>query len=45
MGEFYKYLVYINFLLVESDFEKISVVDEFKVVICENINLYMEKNE
>ncbi|XP_073388000.1 exportin-2 [Physcomitrium patens] len=45
MGEFHKYLVYTNPLLAERDSEKTSVVDELKAAICENINLYMEKNE
>lgn len=45
MGEFHKYLLYTNPILVERDPEKTSVVDELKAAICENINLYMEKNE
>ncbi|CAM6129189.1 unnamed protein product [Calypogeia fissa] len=45
MGEFHEYLVYSNPLLNESDPSKASVVDQLKAAICENINLYMEKNE
>ncbi|KAJ7514727.1 hypothetical protein O6H91_23G056900 [Diphasiastrum complanatum] len=45
MGEFHKYLTYTNPLLKETDPEKESVVDQLKAAICENINLYMEKNE
>lgn len=45
MQEFHKYLLYTNPLLVEKDPEKTSGVDDLKAAVCENINLYMEKNE
>jgi exportin-2 (importin alpha re-exporter) len=45
MGEFHKYLIYTNPHIQETDPEKTSVIDELKAAICENINLYMEKNE
>ncbi|CAM6025473.1 unnamed protein product [Sphagnum balticum] len=45
MGEFHKYLIYTNPHVQETDPEKTSVIDELKAAICENINLYMEKNE
>jgi exportin-2 (importin alpha re-exporter) len=45
MGEFHKYLIYSNPHVQETDPEKTSVIDELKAAICENINLYMEKNE
>ncbi|CAK9858088.1 unnamed protein product [Sphagnum jensenii] len=45
MGEFHKYLIYTNPLIQETNREKSSIIDELKAAICENINLYMEKNE
>ncbi|CAI5953901.1 unnamed protein product [Closterium sp. NIES-65] len=45
MGEFHKYLTYENPLLNEKDPEKEGILDQLKAAICENINLYMEKNE
>jgi exportin-2 (importin alpha re-exporter) len=45
MGEFHKYLIYTNPLIQETNREKSSIIDELKAEICENINLYMEKNE
>ncbi|KAG6546655.1 hypothetical protein Mapa_011844 [Marchantia paleacea] len=45
MGEFHKYLTYNNPSLTEAEADKESVVDQLKAAICENINLYMEKNE
>lgn len=45
MSLFHDYLVYDNPLLKESNGEKEGVLDQVKAAICENINLYMEKNE
>ncbi|EFJ27823.1 hypothetical protein SELMODRAFT_95055 [Selaginella moellendorffii] len=45
MDEFEYYLMYSNPVLAERDAEKESVVDQLKTAVCENINLYMEKNE
>ncbi|KAL2612267.1 hypothetical protein R1flu_023959 [Riccia fluitans] len=45
MGEFHKYLTYSNPVLKEANSDKENVVDQLKAAICENINLYMEKNE
>ncbi|MCO5572303.1 hypothetical protein L7F22_026056 [Adiantum nelumboides] len=45
MSLFHDYLVYENPLLKENKEDKESVVDQVKAAVCENINLYMEKNE
>ncbi|KAH7316301.1 hypothetical protein KP509_21G087100 [Ceratopteris richardii] len=45
MSLFHDYLVYENPLLKESRDDKESVLDQVKAAVCENINLYMEKNE
>eukprot|EP00958_Prasinococcus_capsulatus_P029052 scaffold7246_cov410-Prasinococcus_capsulatus_cf.AAC.13 len=45
MEEFRKYLAYENVALKEADEEKPSVVDEVKAGVCENVSLYMSKNE
>ncbi|GLT76990.1 hypothetical protein SLA2020_486200 [Shorea laevis] len=44
MGEFKKYLT-INYPLLESSSDGLAVVDELRAAVCENISLYMEKNE
>eukprot|EP00899_Mesostigma_viride_P021200 jgi/Mesvir1/29081/Mv18387-RA.1 len=45
MSEFHNYLVFENALLDSKDEDKPSVLDETKAAICQNINLYLEKNE
>ena len=45
MNLFHDYLIYDNPLLVEKNVENESILDEVKVTIRGNINLYMEKNE
>jgi exportin-2 (importin alpha re-exporter) len=48
MGEFHVYLAYDNPALAaldNRDREKAGVVDQVKAAICDNINLYIEKNE
>ncbi|XP_035539805.1 exportin-2-like [Juglans regia] len=45
MTEFKKYLT-INYPVLESSgVDGLALVDELRAVVCENINLYMEKNE
>ncbi|GLT84792.1 hypothetical protein SLE2022_030060 [Rubroshorea leprosula] len=44
MGEFKKYLT-INYPLLENSSDGLAVVDELRAAVCENISLYMEKNE
>lgn len=45
MTLFHEYLVYDNLALKETSEDKESILDQLKAAICENINLYMEKNE
>jgi exportin-2 (importin alpha re-exporter) len=49
MGEFHNYLGYENPALAalenNKDREKAGVVDSVKAAICDNVNLYIEKNE
>ncbi|XP_011023163.1 PREDICTED: exportin-2-like [Populus euphratica] len=44
MTEFKKYLVN-NYPVLESSAEGLGLVDELRAAVCENISLYMEKNE
>ncbi|KAK3194607.1 hypothetical protein Dsin_025917 [Dipteronia sinensis] len=44
MGEFKKYLT-TSYPALESSSDGLGVVDELKAAVCENISLYMEKNE
>lgn len=44
MTEFLKYLT-TPYPALESTTEGVAVVDELRAAVCENINLYMEKNE
>ncbi|KAK2650059.1 hypothetical protein Ddye_017548 [Dipteronia dyeriana] len=44
MGEFKKYLT-TSYTALESSSDGLAVVDELKAAVCENISLYMEKNE
>ncbi|KAG7575139.1 Armadillo-type fold [Arabidopsis suecica] len=44
MGEFKKYLSS-NYPALESTEEGLTLVDDLRSAICENINLYIEKNE
>eukprot|EP01018_Ginkgo_biloba_P023988 Gb_25747 [translate_table: standard] len=45
MGEFCVYLTSAYPVLEESERDGESIVDQVRAAICENINLYMEKNE
>ena len=48
MGEFHNYLAYENAALAAaegSDPDKAGSVDRVKAAICDNVNLYIEKNE
>ena len=48
MGEFHKFLCYDNPQLAavdNKDREKAGAVDQVKAAICDNVNLYIEKNE
>ena len=48
MGEFHNYLAYENAALAAaegSDADKAGSVDRVKAAICDNVNLYIEKNE
>ncbi|TKY64094.1 Exportin-2 protein [Spatholobus suberectus] len=45
MGEFRKYLTTSYPALESSGADGVAVVDELRAAVCENINLYMEKNE
>ena len=48
MGEFHKFLCYDNPALAavdNKDREKAGAVDQVKAAICDNVNLYIEKNE
>jgi len=46
MGEFHKYLQYPDApSLLDADPEKESVVDAVKAAVCENLQLYTEKND
>lgn len=45
MGEFKKYLTTRYPALEESGGDGLAVVDELRAAVCENISLYMEKNE
>ncbi|KAL5859516.1 hypothetical protein ACOSQ4_000812 [Xanthoceras sorbifolium] len=44
MGEFKKYLT-TNYPALESSSDGLGVVDDLRAAVCENISLYMEKNE
>ncbi|KAI9180957.1 hypothetical protein LWI28_009693 [Acer negundo] len=44
MGEFKKYLT-TSYPALESSSDGLGLVDELKAAVCENISLYMEKNE
>ncbi|KAJ8900448.1 hypothetical protein K2173_025225 [Erythroxylum novogranatense] len=44
MAEFRKYLTS-NYPVLESSADGLSVVDDLRAAVCENISLYMEKNE
>ncbi|XWS32030.1 hypothetical protein CRYUN_Cryun23aG0126000 [Craigia yunnanensis] len=44
MGEFWKYLT-MNYPSLESSADGLALVDELRAAVCENISLYMEKNE
>ncbi|GLT79782.1 hypothetical protein SLA2020_512570 [Shorea laevis] len=44
MGEFKKYLT-TNYPMLENSSDGLAVVDELRAAVCENISLYMEKNE
>ncbi|XP_010506660.1 PREDICTED: exportin-2 [Camelina sativa] len=44
MGEFKKYLAS-NYPALESTKEGLTLVDDLRAAVCENINLYIEKNE
>ncbi|XVE73690.1 hypothetical protein DITRI_Ditri11bG0139400 [Diplodiscus trichospermus] len=44
MGEFRKYLT-TNYPSLESSADGLALVDELRAAVCENISLYMEKNE
>ncbi|KAE8662454.1 Exportin-2 [Hibiscus syriacus] len=44
MGEFKKYLT-TNYPSLESSSDGLALVDEHRAAVCENISLYMEKNE
>ncbi|KAG5141936.1 hypothetical protein JHK82_017631 [Glycine max] len=45
MGEFRKYLTTSYPALESSGADGVALVDELRAAVCENINLYMEKNE
>lgn len=45
MSEFRKYLTTSYPALESSGVDGVAVVDELRAAVCENINLYMEKNE
>eukprot|EP00256_Glycine_max_P025040 XP_003548351.1 exportin-2 [Glycine max] len=45
MGEFRKYLTTSYPALESSGADGVALVDELRASVCENINLYMEKNE
>ncbi|MFQ6619871.1 hypothetical protein Gotur_000158 [Gossypium turneri] len=44
MGEFRKYLT-TNYPSLESSGDGLALVDQLRAAVCENISLYMEKNE
>ncbi|XVE77293.1 hypothetical protein DITRI_Ditri13aG0050800 [Diplodiscus trichospermus] len=44
MGEFRKYLT-TNYPSLESSADGLALVDELRAAVCDNISLYMEKNE
>lgn len=44
MGEFRKYLT-TSYPSLEGSADGLALVDELRAAVCENINLYMEKNE
>jgi exportin-2 (importin alpha re-exporter) len=44
MAEFHKFLVYENSAL-ESNTDEASILTKVKAAICENVNVYIEKNE
>ncbi|KAL5572133.1 hypothetical protein UlMin_021730 [Ulmus minor] len=44
MTEFRKYLT-TNYPVLENTADGVALVDELRAAVCENINLYMEKNE
>ena len=45
MTEFRKYLISNYPMLENSGADGLAIVDELRAAVCENINLYMEKNE
>ncbi|KAL0002317.1 hypothetical protein SO802_016098 [Lithocarpus litseifolius] len=45
MTEFGKYLITYYPVLENSGADGLAIADELRVAVCENINLYMEKNE
>ena len=45
MTEFRKYLIYNYPVLENSGANGLAIIDELRAAVCENINLYMEKNE
>ena len=45
MTEFRKYLIYNYPVLENSGADGLAIIDELRAAVCENINLYMEKNE
>lgn len=45
MGEFRTYLTTPYAVLEDAERDKEGIVDQLRAAICENINLYMEKNE
>ncbi|EOX95681.1 Cellular apoptosis susceptibility protein / importin-alpha re-exporter, putative isoform 1 [Theobroma cacao] len=44
MGEFKKYLT-VSYPSLDSSANELALVDELRAAVCENISLYMEKNE